>query len=64
MVSGLIYGVTQKIFLQGAAPAPGGMGAMAANRARIVIAKNLEKEYLFKESDTIIKQLINKIKLS
>ena len=64
MVSGLIYGVTQKIFLQGAAPAPGGMGAMAANRARIVIAKNLEKEYLFKESDTILKQLIKKIKLS
>ena len=64
MVSGLIYGVTQKIFSQGAAPVVGGMGAMAANRARIVIAKNLEKEYLFKESDTIIKQLINKIKLS
>jgi hypothetical protein len=65
MVSGLIYGVTQKIFAQGAAPAAGGGGmAMAANRARIIIAKNLEREYLFKESDTIIKQLINKIKLS
>jgi len=64
MVSGLIYGVTQKIFAQGAAPAAGGGMAMAANRARIIIAKNLEREYLFKESDTIIKQLINKIKLS
>jgi hypothetical protein len=60
----LIYGVTQKIFAQGAAPAAGGGMAMAANRARIIIAKNLEREYLFKESDTIIKQLINKIKLS
>lgn len=66
MVSGLIYGVTQKIFAQGAAPAGGAGGgmAMAANRARIIIANNLDKEYLFKESDTIIKQLINKIKLS
>jgi hypothetical protein len=64
MVSGLIYGVTQKIFAQGAAPAAGGGMAMAANRARIIIAKNLEREYLFKESDAIIKQLINKIKLS
>lgn len=64
MVSGLIYGVTQKIFAQGAAPAAGGGMAMAANRARIIIAKNLDREYLFKESDTIIKQLINKIKLS
>lgn len=65
MVSGLIYGVTQKIFAQGAAPqAAGGGMAMAANRARIILANNLDKEYLFKESDTIIKHLINKIKLS
>ena len=66
MVNGLIYGVTQKIFAQGAAPAGGAGGgmAMAANRARIILANNLDREYLFKESDTIIKQLINKIKLS
>jgi hypothetical protein len=66
MVSGLIYGVTQKIFAQGAAPVGGAGGgmAMAANRARIILANNLDREYLFKESDTIIKQLINKIKLS
>ena len=35
MVSGLIYGVTQKIFAQGAAPAAGGGMAMAANRASL-----------------------------
>jgi hypothetical protein len=66
MVSGLMYGVTMKITTQSAAPqGGGGMGMpMAANKARIIIAKKLEKEYLFRQSDTIINEIINKINLS
>ena len=55
IVSGLIFGVIQKVITQSMAP-PGG-AAMASNRARIIIAKNLEKEYLFKQSDAIIKEI-------
>lgn len=65
MVEGVIYGVVQKAFMAGMAPPGGapGMPAMASNRARIIIAKNLEREYLFKQSDTMIKEIINKINL-
>jgi hypothetical protein len=55
IVSGLIFGVIQKVITQSMAP-PGG-AAMASNRARIIIAKNLEKESLFKQSDAIIKEI-------
>lgn len=55
IASGLIFGVIQKVITQSMAP-PGG-AAMASNRARIIIAKNLEKEYLFKQSDAIIKEI-------
>jgi hypothetical protein len=55
IVSGLIFGVIQKVITQSMAP-PGG-AAMASNRARIIIAKNLEREYLFKQSDAIIKEI-------
>jgi hypothetical protein len=37
--------------------APPGGAAMASNRARIIIAKNLERECLFKQSDAIIKEI-------
>lgn len=66
MVEGVIFGVVQKAFAAGAAPAGGaggGMPAFASNKARIIIAKNLEREYLFRQSDTMIKEIINKINL-
>lgn len=65
VVSGLMYGVTMKMIAQGAAP-PGGGSApmMASNKARIIIAKNLDREYLFRESDTIINEIYKKLKLS
>ena len=54
-------------FAAGQAPAggaaPGGMPSFASNKARIIIAKNLEREYLFHQSDTMIKEIINKINL-
>lgn len=55
IVSGLIFGVIQKVITQSMAPAGG--AAMASNRARIIIAKNLERESLFKQSDAIIKEI-------
>jgi len=58
--------VVQKVFAAGAAPAGGaggGMPAFASNKARIIIAKNLEREYLFRQSDTMIIEIINKINL-
>ncbi len=66
MVEGIIFGVVQKVFTAGQAPAGGaggGMPSFASNKARIIIAKNLEREYLFKQSDTMIKEIINKINL-
>lgn len=63
IVSGLLYGITTKIALQSAAPA-GGTAMASTNRVRIIIAKNLDREYLFKQSDTIINEIYKKIKLS
>jgi hypothetical protein len=66
MVEGIIFGVVQKAFAAGQTPpagAGGGMPSFASNKARIIIAKNLEREYLFKQSDTMIKEIINKINL-
>ena len=67
MVEGVIFGVVQKAFAAGQAPAGGaaggGMPSFASNKARIIIAKNLEREYLFHQSDTMIKEIINKINL-
>jgi len=64
VVEGLIYGVVQKSNAASMAPpggAPMGGGLMASNKARIIIAKNLEKQGQFKLSDTIIKELIKKL---
>ena len=62
VVEGLIYGVIQKANASAAAPAGGAGGPMggilASNKARIIIAKNLEKEGNYYLSDTIIKDLI------
>lgn len=66
MIEGVIFGVVQKAFAAGQAPAgatAGGMPSFASNKARIIIAKNLEREYLFRQSDTMIKEIINKINL-
>lgn len=63
IVSGLMYGITTKIVTQSATPAAG--TAMASSdKIRIILANNLDDEYLYKQSDTIINQLIKKIKLS
>jgi hypothetical protein len=59
IVKGLIYGVVMKSSAQAAAP-PGGApagGIFAANRCRIKIAKALEKEYLFNQTDAIINDI-------
>lgn len=62
IVEGLIYGVVQKASSAAMAPAgaaPMGGGIMAANKARIIIAKNLENQGLYHLSDTIIKNILS-----
>lgn len=61
IIKGLIYGVVLKTSTQAATP-PGGAGAggglFAANKARIIIAKALESQYLFKQTDAIINDIL------
>jgi hypothetical protein len=64
VVEGLIFGVIQKASASAAAPpgaAPMGGGLLASNKARIIIAKALEKEYEFFLTDTIIKDILKSI---
>jgi len=60
LTQGLMFGIIMKAGAAAAAPPGGGPPALAsiiANKTRIIIAKQLEKEYLFSESDTIIKDI-------
>lgn len=60
LTQGLMYGIIMKAGAAAAAPpggAPPALASIRANKFRIIIAKQLEKEYLFKESDTIIKDI-------
>jgi hypothetical protein len=64
MTEGLIYGVMQKANVAGAAPpggAPPGGGLMASSKARIIIAKILEKQGDYYLSDTIIKEFFKNL---
>ena len=64
LAQGLMFGIIMKAGAAAAAPpggAPPALASLVANKYRIITAKQLEKEYLFKQSDTIIKDILKNL---